>query len=420
MVTLNDVFLGGQAKNSNSAKYCGILFWLNSKAKRKKIYQFSSWTVELSHGDFIIARTTDQLSNADLKSQGYSICEKALDIYSADGYGSHFIISPFDRYLLVSNIAGKEELWISCSERLTFHCSATVSLLDKNGNPVPRSPSPQTQWDNVYSYYRYSKISNNIYDEYRWMYLVFEVLMQGITPIAVKANGKNAESEKEWIRRALQIAESTYNWTAAVSWPTTDHIAYFLDHQYDKVRCNLFHSKGGQLIPNDQISLDLVNKHLKELDNLCVYLLKKKHHVQTHDSWISQSFFNSLMTQTFLESKGYLSAISIESFQNNDFSLTDVNPFLYLEEISSKAISEPYFAARVFHNHLTEQNSYTIYSYGICQNNSPSIFDHANGHPLVIDGVDDIYLIQLIQHVIPSQVKQHKQSGIISHSQAQL
>lgn len=419
MVEINNVFLGGKHNSSSAGCYNGILFWMNSKATNAKTYHIDNWDIEISSANFIIARTTNLLTNADLKTQGYSICEKALDIYSANGYGSHYIISPFERYLLITNINSTEELWIGCSETITFNLSAKLTVVDSNGNIIPPSPPQQTQWERVYSYYRYSKISNNIYDEYRWMYLVFEVIMQHLSPIATKSNGKNAESEKDWIKRALQIAESTYNWTSAVSWPTTDHITYFIDNQYDAIRCNLFHSKNGQLIPNDQISLEHVSCHLKQLESLCMHLLRKMFAVTTLDSMISADFFSELMDRTFTNSRAYISEIDVRPFGHN-VTLANLSPILYLDEIPDKTVNEPRMTIRFFKGNVPKENKITMRSCGICLNDSLEIYDHSNGHTLSLVDVDSIHLIQMVRYLPQSQVKQHKQSGFVSPLQASI
>ena len=110
MVTLKNTMLGGKAEDSGGTSWSGILFWLNAKAQGSKLYHLGNWDVEISGSNFIVARTTDVLTNAEMREKGYNVCEKALDIFCADGLGGLHIISPFERNLLLSNTDGKASL----------------------------------------------------------------------------------------------------------------------------------------------------------------------------------------------------------------------------------------------------------------------------------------------------------------------
>ena len=63
MVRLNNTMLGSKAESSDGTSWSGILFWLNTKAQSSKQYHLENWDVEISGTNFIVARTTDVLSN---------------------------------------------------------------------------------------------------------------------------------------------------------------------------------------------------------------------------------------------------------------------------------------------------------------------------------------------------------------------
>ena len=413
MVTLNDIILGGKAESSGGTNLSGILFWLNSKTQNSKLYHLENWDVEISGSNFIIARTTDVLSNAEMREQGYNVCEKALDIFCADGLGGLHIISPFERNLLLSNTDGKTSLWISCAEDFTLSMQGAISVQDKDGNIIPSAPRSQTTWENVYSYYRYSKLSNNIYDEYRWMYLVFEIIMQKIAPIRLKTAKRDKEKEKDWIPRALKKANQQYNWATAMKWPTRDSVNYFYKNQYLNVRCNLFHSKGGHLQPNEHISLNTVSMRLRELDQLCVFLMRRIYNVNARGGVLTYHGFDICMSHLFGSASAYLSEADITSL-GCSVSLQDVNPFLYLEEIPEKAVQDSGVAIHVFHALYPESEERQIRSYGLKNGDELAIYDYPYDHTLSVQGIDDVYLVQMVKLVNNSDKKQHKHNGIVS------
>ena len=416
MVRLNNTMLGGKAESFDGTSWSGILFWLNTKAQSSKQYHLENWDVEISGTNFIVARTTDVLSNAEMREQGYNVCEKALDIFCADGLGGLHIISPFERNLLLSNTDGKTSLWISCAEDFTLSMQGAISVQDKDGNIIPSVPRSQTTWENVYSYYRYSKLSNNIYDEYRWMYLVFEIIMQKIAPIRLKTAKRNKEKEKDWIPRALKKANQQYNWATAMKWPTRDSVNYFYKNQYLNVRCNLFHSKGGHLQPNEHISLNTVSMRLRELDQLCVFLMRRIYNVNSAGGMLTYYGFEMSMNSMFNNASAFLSEIDIKPLGSSVF-LQDVNPFLCLAEIPEKAVRENAVTIHVFHSPFPKDEERKVRSYGMISGDELAIYDYPYNHTLSVQGIDDVYLVQMIKLVNESDKKQHKHNGIVSSCQ---
>lgn len=417
MVTLSNTMLGGKAEGSGCTSWSGILFWLNAKAQSRKLYHLGNWDVEISGSNFIVARTTDVLSNAEMREHGYNVCEKALDIFCADGLGALHIISPFERNLLLSNSDEKTSLWISCAEDFTISMQATLSIQDKDGNTIPSAPRSQTIWENVYSYYRYSKLSTNVYDEYRWMYLVFEIIMQKIAPIHFDAvKNKPIEREWTWLCRALNEAETHHGWITAMSWPTTDAIDYFHTNQYNDVRCNLFHSKGGHLLPNEHISLNNVSMRLKELDKLCVFLMRRIYTINSRGGVLTYHGFEMCMNYLFDNASAFLSETDIMPL-GSSVSLQDANPFLCLDEIPEKAVRENEVVIHVFHSPFPKGEERKVRSYGIKNGNELAIYDYPYEHTLSVQGIDEVYLIQMVKLVNKSDKKQHKHSGIVSSQQ---
>lgn len=417
MVTLNNALVGTSAEIPSCESWSGVVFWLNNKAQSAKIYYLENWCIEISNSNFIVARTTEKLSNEQMRKLGYNACEKALDIFSADGLGNLFIVSPFEKNILLSNNGKNTSLWIYCVESFTLTIRATMSVMLEDGTIVRDSPSPQTGWENVFSYYRYSKLSNNIYDEYRWMYLVFESIMQKIAPVGFDViKNKPTEIESKWILRALREAETRYGWVKAMNWPVSDAIEYFYREQYNGVRCNLFHSKGGHLQPNEHISLDTVFGHLRELERLCVHLLNNVYGINTHRSVVTHEGFESIMNNMFYDSSAFLSEDDISAL-GDEVSNEDICSFLRLAEISEQAVRDKEVVIHVYHAPFPKGEVRKIKSYGVSHGNEVAIYDYPREHTLYVEGIDDVYLIQMVKLVNEGDKKQHKHCGVVSSRQ---
>lgn len=136
---------------------------------------------------------------------------------------------------------------------------------------------------------------------------MFEILMQSIEPIKLKASGKAAEGERSWLNRALTKSDNSYQWISSVSWTQPNCVDYFLTSQYDGIRCNLFHSKGGHILPNEQVAQQLVNKMFLELQELCLFLLNKLFPLKGWHGGITYQGFNLMMKSVYSQTTAYIS-----------------------------------------------------------------------------------------------------------------
>lgn len=417
MVKLNDVLIGGVSDNVAKESWNGILFWLNSKSRKRAKYRMDCWEIEISNSNFIIARTKATLSNAELRTQGYNICERALDLFSADGCGNHYVIAPFEKPIMVTAREGHTELWLYCEEDFTLFAEASLSVMYADGSEIRQLPRKQTTEANAYTYYRYSKLSNNIYDEYRWMYMVFESLMQAIAPQYVAQNkGGQNEKEGKWIKRALKEADKRYKWISAMKWSTTNPINHFYEKQYKGVRCNLFHAKQGWLLPNDQNSLDIVSKRLNELAELCEYLLRHVFSLRKEGGWLTPLGFKNMIGPLFEKATAFFSEENIVSL-GNDLTIDDMPPVLELAEVKEKAIIEDRVRIHVYYSEISHDMTYQIKSCGLKDDDCLAICSHLCGHTLSFSNVNSVYMVEMIKLVNWSQKKSHRQNGVITEHQ---
>ena len=204
-----------------------------------------------------------------------------------------------------------------------------------------------------------------------------------------------------------------------MKWPTRDSVNYFYKNQYLNVRCNLFHSKGGHLQPNEHISLDTVSMRLKELDRLCVFLMRRIYNVNSDGSWLTYHGFEMIMNSMFNNASAFLSEIDIKPL-GSAVSLQEVKPFLCLAEIPEKALQDNGVSIRVFHSPFPTKEEHKVRSYGVKSDEKLVIYDYPYDHTLSVKEVDDVYLVQMIKLVNKGDKKQHKHNGIVSSHQISL
>lgn len=364
MVTYRNVIVGGKEISLTKEYHSGILFKLNKKTFRDKVYHFGDWEVEIKSSDFIVARSENIYTCGDIHMLGQEACEKALDLCCITGIGEYNIKELYDKYIDLLFQNGEYLLTIHDKEEYSFNISAKLDVIDKDGNRVKNATEQQCPWEKVFRYYRFSKESNNVYDAYRWMYLVFEILMQTIAPIHPKMGTKRAEFEGTWIRRALNTAELRFQWFAKMNWSTIDNIEYFMTEQYQKIRCRLFHSKDTCIIPNEQLEQKMVQEKLLELESLCWYLLCSMYPVQKMSGGLTNQGFTNLMDNYFNNTTAFLSDKTIKRDGGKGIIEID-DSFIVLKGVSNNTDLNRRINTKVYSTELLPEKNYIINTYGI-------------------------------------------------------
>lgn len=364
MVLFGNAIVGGKDIANSKEYLSGIVFELSAETKRKKSYIFDDWEVEINESNFIVARTSNGYSRDKTHELGYAVCEKALDLYFAEGFGAYSIIEPYNKHIDLTLENGEYSLYIHDICNISMDACAKATVVDKDGNVIPSAPVSQPSWEFIFRYYRFSQTSNNMYDAYRWMYLVFEILMQAIAPIELKANGKPAEGERAWVDRALCAADETYHWSTKVTWSASDYVAYFLSDQYDNIRCNLFHSKGNRILPNEQLGQHTVHKMLLELEALCLCLMGKLYPIRKGSGGVTYQGFALMMKAGFENTTAFISSMALD-LCNATGEVALVNPLLLLEADSTAATTTLGVDTRVYSKTLSLKKEYSVRAYGI-------------------------------------------------------
>ena len=397
MVTYRNVIVGGKDISFAKEYHSGILFRLNKKISRNEVYQFGDWEVEFKVSDFIVASSENVYASENIHKIGYEVCEKALDTCCAKGVGVYYITEPYSKYIELFYLNDQYSLVIHDKETLTFDISAAMTLMDTDGNIIQREPEQQSVWEEVFRYYRFSKGSNNVYDAYRWMYLVFEILMQTIEPIILKANGKPAESEQVWIRRALATADTKFQWSSKVNWSTTDKISYFISEQYLNIRCRLFHAKNNYILLNEQLEQKIIQQKLLELEALCWNLLYEMYSARKRSGGLTNYGFEMLKDSFLNDTTAFVCSRDIKPEEAKNIIEIDDSVIL-LEEFSCISDVGDRNLTKVYRADLEPTEEYLINSYGINEQNEIFVYGNFTTMELVVHEVNEVSL-ELQTHI---------------------
>lgn len=283
----------------------GIMFKLNQFSRQKRSFVFGDWYVEISDHNYILAYTEGVHDHASLLTTGQEMCNRALDIYSVERRGTLRIEEPFQQYIAFVNDEKGASVFINV-------------LNHQFPRYYPNDPplhggficyrGKRTEWDVFLRYYRYSKTSTNVFDAYRWMFLMLEALAERIEPQRRNSEGKLAERETPWLIRALQKAEKDYKWTNVVDWGTKP-IEHFMKEHYHLYRGKLFHAKTYDLISST--GQFAVHNALLSLEQLCVFLLEKVCPIEERVGYTDPLREAGTLTGIFREADAFLCKLDL-------------------------------------------------------------------------------------------------------------
>lgn len=398
IVSFKNMLMVGKDENTSKEFFSGIVFKLSKKTSGCKVYKFDDWEVEVNKSDYIVARSINVYTCKDIHSLGHSMCEKALDAICIKGGNVYHVEEPYSRYVEVFFEKGHYSLILHDSEKLTFEISAAVSIMDKDGNIIhstQKKQNEQDEWVEMFRYYRFSKGSNNVYDAYRWMFLVFECLMQLIDPINLRLNGKPAESEQAWIGRALNTADARYQWISKFNWSITDNIGYFILEQYQNIRCRLFHAKGSHILPNEQLEQKNIQEKLLELESICWYLLSQLYSTSKNSGGLTDYGFTKLK-DVFNDTTAFMCNEVIDPKEEGAVEFDD-SVILLKEDLSTLDVNLRNIT-KLYRTDLDIEKEYMVNSYGIMHNNEIIVYGNRSGFELAICGVSKI-ILELQTHI---------------------
>lgn len=165
----------------------------------------------------------------------YEAAQCALDIVAMDTLAED---------LALRDVNEKSIVWWRRSRKVTLQLSIRKdSAFAEVAASRPTSAPPQ--WDPAFRYFRLSRVSNDLYDGYRNMWLALESVLSTLE------HKRPDEMEDEWLYRTLQrvhedlTTHSGWGLEKFTGQAGTDPVRVFIDEQYRAERCSIFHAKKG-------------------------------------------------------------------------------------------------------------------------------------------------------------------------------
>lgn len=186
------------------------------------------------------------------------VANKALDLLAIGGFLTTSLADPaIENVTWVDGPHGVSgRIW--CAARSSLRAGlVTAEVRDTKGNLVSSDPEPDAKWHEGFRYFRLAQVTDDLFDAFRNSYLALEAMLSSIAAQRLKPDGRPAEREGDWFRRALGIASThvdLYRYTVEGN-PATA-IDDIFDEIYVKTRTAVFHAKAGRpvLIPLDAAS----------------------------------------------------------------------------------------------------------------------------------------------------------------------
>lgn len=308
----------GHLTNENGSL---AIFYLEQENQSHYDISMDAWSVEICK-NVILVFTTQVLDAEQLRKCAYRVCEQVLDLLALRRRVYISVENPEWRYILCYQKDGLSVMEIH--DRTLFpigviseikelpDSSCQISMRISFGNnaeePVPIQNYMEMQWRPIFRYYRMACLSHNLYDGYRWMYLVFEQLLQLVEPIKRNTQQKICEKEHTWLQRALEKLECEFHVFQKLygQEDSSSQIARFIREQYKETRCRLFHAKGCAMVPNDDLDQQQLGLRYQELQFLCNAILNAMGILKSPYGVMTYQGFWKTMQKAWKGKRGFL------------------------------------------------------------------------------------------------------------------
>lgn len=254
MAKIGNIYLGGKESEAPDSEHfpSGIAFSLKSESKIDYIWesQDSHWQVELKQDHLhAVAKSRNSQEYDNLVTSGLEQIQRCLDIIAVKKLGILVLDHPEINHIALFQKNEETILRHFSVATLGIETKVSVEVRDRDGNIKPSAPIPEPIWTWAFRYYRLSQASQDIFEAYRNLFLSFEALLDNVRPKLPR------EGERKWLKNAL--SEIATKVPLANHTPATiaNPIDYFMETQYENVRCRLFHAKyPDALLPHEELN----------------------------------------------------------------------------------------------------------------------------------------------------------------------
>ena len=177
------------------------------------------------------------LMQRPLRNQGLEAAQAGLDLMSIMGTVDLLTQKSTEEYLLSWRTGMKQIVRIYSTTTMSFTVnSPTISVKDKDGNDVTKTPSiPDHHY--AYRYFRLSQTSDDLYDAFRNMYLSFEMLLSSKHPPFPR------ERERTWLESGIARVANDLDLGKFFKPKPMSLVDEIISRVYTSARLPLFHAK---------------------------------------------------------------------------------------------------------------------------------------------------------------------------------
>ena len=284
----------------------------------------------------VVAGLNDDLELSQLPHGGRDAANRALDLVTARSAGLYALRDPSAAAFCWRPTPTGPGLRACFEVQSTFTATA--------GGPSVAYP---VAWHESMRYFRMSQTTADLFDAFRNLYLALESVLSHIAPVRLRPDGRPAEGESQWTRRALAAADVALRRhnvamslaSYALSPASGDAVGDVYAELYSSVRTAIFHAKQGRVfaLPQDQRDRAQVEEALGRYASLYTDLAEVVLGVRFLRSVLAPAGFAAMATIVDSWEVGFSSEIysDIEDFDVAAASRLHVLPTVRAPELES-------------------------------------------------------------------------------------
>lgn len=232
----------------------------------------AGWVAQFRRGSrqLVVRGNTGSDSYDDAIEEAHAAAQEALDRVAMRALSYAVIEHSESEHIVWWTHRAVTTVRVFCVSDMGVSGSASAEVRDQHGNPVPQPQPPSLPWHESLRYFRFAQTTSDLFDAYRNMYLALEALLSDVVPQHLSGQGRPAEGERNWLRRALLQINAILPLAPYAPTSASNAVNAVLDDLYAGTRTRLFHSKSGRpvLLPHGAVSQKAVLESLERLSRL--------------------------------------------------------------------------------------------------------------------------------------------------------
>lgn len=266
MVSLGNVPL---LSDDDPVRRAGLACLLSRPAREAHTLEYDNAVITVDPNcAFAVCRFPGGSTHEEVFAGGVASMQAGLDLLSIKGQADLVAKDSQDEYVAWWSQGGKD--WVAIGATVNIAADVghpTLTQTDSQGNPVPIDPPKPPQHHPAYRFFRLSRVSDDLFDSYRNMYVAFELLLSDRFP-------KGREKEIDWLKDSLRSSCKDLRLDTFVPSSVSDPVEWFVRRIYDNARLPLFHAKSSRLFMSHGSAVSVRHELLQSLELLTKVVLR--------------------------------------------------------------------------------------------------------------------------------------------------